>query len=408
MLPAEAAIVEGEDHGTEEGVFIDLEQRRVDLHARWEAPFSGVEAFQARFGWRDYDHREMEGDEVGTVFENEFSEARIEALLAPLGRFEGTAGLHWIDRDFAAEGDEAYVQPTTTRRLAAFIFEELPAEPWGVQLGGRYETQDTSTVDPGLPDRDFNAVSLSAGVSRTFGDGWIASLAASRSERAPTAEELYSDGPHAATRAYEIGDPDLETEIGTGLELTLRTSTDWFEGSASLFWTRFDDFIYLADTGLEEDGFDVRMFTQDDADFAGFELHGDLEILHRGSHHVHVEGIFDQVRAELVDTGDFLPRIPPRRALLAVYYFGESWNARIEGRWVDEQDRVAEFEEPTPDYWMLNASVGYHVFAGGVAHHILLRGTNLTDEAAYNHVSYLKEVAPLPGRNVSLSYRAIF
>ena len=82
--------------------------------------------------------------------------------------------------------------------------------------------------------------------------GWLASLAVSRSERAPTAEELYSDGPHAATRAYEIGDPELGTEVGTGLELTLRSTTDRFEGSASLFWTRFDDFIYLADTVMVE------------------------------------------------------------------------------------------------------------------------------------------------------------
>ncbi len=403
-----ATIVEDDAHDDPQGVYVDLEQRRVDLHARWDDPFDGVDALQARVGWRDYDHREMEGDQVGTVFTNEFSEARVEALLAPLGRFEGTAGLHWIDRDFAASGEEAYVQPTSTRRLAAFLFEELPPTPWGVQLGVRWETQDTSTVDPTLPDRDFNAVSLSGGVSRALGDGWLASLAVSRSERAPTAEELYSDGPHAATRAYEIGDSGLGTEVGTGLEVTVRSTTDRFEGSASLFWTRFDDFIYLADTGMVEDGFDVRMFTQADAEFAGFELHGDLELLHRGSHHVHLEATLDQVEAELVDTGAYLPRIPPRRVLLAMYYFSETWNARVEGRWVDAQDRVAAYEEPTPDYWMLNASVGFHVLAGGIDHHILLRGTNLTDEAATNHVSYLKEVAPLPGRNVSLSYRAIF
>jgi len=402
-----AAVLEDNEHD-EEGVFIDLEQRRIDLHGRWDDPFDGIEAFQARVGWRDYDHREREGDEVGTEFANEFSEARVEALLAPLGRFEGTAGVHWIERDFAASGDEAYVQPTSTRRLAAFVFEEVPPAPWGVQLGVRWETQDTSTADSTLPDRDFDTVSVSGGVSRALGDGWLASLAVSRSERAPTAEELYSDGPHAATRAYEIGDPDLGTELGTGLELTLRSTTDRFEGSASLFWTRFGDFIYLADTGMVEDGFDVRVFTQADAEFAGFELHGDLELLHRGSHHVHLEATLDQVEAEVVDTGAYLPRIPPRRALLALYYFGETWNARLEGRWVDRQDRVAAYEEPTPDYWMLNASLGFHVLVGGVDHHILLRGTNLTDEAAFNHVSYLKEVAPLPGRNVSLSYRAIF
>ena len=397
-----------EEHEDEEAVTIDLEQRRLDLHGRLDAPLTGVEAVQLRVGWRDYSHRELEGRDVGTRFANRFVEGRLEALLAPLAGFEGVAGLHWLDRDFSASGAEAYVRPTTTRRLAAFAFEELPPRPWGVQVGMRLESQDTDTVDPALRSRSFTPLSASAGVTYAFSETWRLNLTASHAERAPTAEELYSDGPHAATRSYEVGNPALGVERGNGVDLTARVSGERLSGSASIFLTRFDDYVYLADTGEVEDGLPVRAFTAADAELAGAELHGDLELYHGGSTHLHLEATYDRVRGRLTSTGEHLPRIPPQRLRLGLVALGELWNARLEGRWVDEQDRVADLEEPTPDYAMLDASVGVHFVAGGMAHHLLLRGSNLTDEAAFNHVSFLKRQAPLPGRTVTLLYRAVF
>ncbi len=406
--PFAATLDDDHDEEEEGSVFVDLEQRRLDLHGRLDRPFAGVDALTLRAGWRDYEHREMEGEEVGTRFTNELVETRVDALLAPIGRFEGTAGVHWIDRDFAAAGEEAFVQPTTTRRLAAYLYEQAPAEPWGFELGLRYERQDTETVDPDLPSRDFDAFSAAAGVSLSPSDPWLVSLTATRAERAPTAEELYSDGPHAATFAYEIGDPDLATEVGTSLDLTLRARSERLEGTVSVFRTWFDGFVYLAETGAVLDGLDVFRFAQADADLYGLEIHGDAEVYHSGERHVHVGVVYDQVRAKLSDRDENLPRIPPRSAKVQLTYLDARWSARLEARWVDEQDEVAPLEEPTPDHTLLGASVGYRFFVARTVHELLLKGTNLSDEAAYNHVSFLKEVAPVPGRNVSLSYRVTF
>lgn len=117
---------------------------------------------------------------------------------------------------------------------------------------------------------------------------------------------------------------------------------------------------------------------------------------------------YDQVWATLKETGEPPPRIPPRSALVALVYLSERWDARVEGRWVDEQARVADNEEPTPSYTMLDASVGYKICAGTILHESMLKGTNLTDKEAYNHVSFLKLQAPLPGRSVALTYRVLF
>ena len=389
-------------------VHTELEQRRVDVHGRLDAPFAGFEAVRLSAGWRDYNHEEIEGEAVGTRFENDWSELRVDGLHDPVLGLAGSVGLHWIDREFAAFGEEAFVQPTDTSRLAAYLFEQSDPDPLGVELGVRLENQDTRSSDPGLPDRDFDTVSAAAGLIVRLAEGWSAGANLSRSERAPTAEELYSDGPHAATFAYEIGDPNLESEVGQGVDVTIRADRDRYDGSLSAFASRYADFIYLRDTGLVVDDLAVMQYTQADAEFYGFELHGHLELVHIARSHVHVGLTYDQVRASLRKTGEPLPRIPPRSALLALIFLTERWDARLEGHWVDEQLRVADNEEPTPSSTMLDASVGYKIFAGAVMHELLLRGTNLTDEAAYNHVSFLKAQAPLPGRNIALTYRFIF
>ena len=401
---------EAGDHHEEgdEGVHSELEQRRIDLHSQIDDPVGGFSALRFSAGWRDYNHSEIEGDVVGTQFDSEWTEVRLDLLNNPVLGFEGTLGLQYVNRDFAAFGEEAFVAPTDTTKIGAYIFEQTTPDPVAFLFGLRYDNQDTRIVDPALPDRVFTTWTASAGVMWEISEIWGGGVNFNRPERAPTAEELYSDGPHAATFAYEIGDPDLDPEVGKGIEATLRAEYERFEATLSAFSTRYDGFIYLADTGVEIEGFDVLKYSQDDAQFAGFELHGHLEILHAARSHVHLGFSYDQVKAEFRDSGEPLPRIPPRRGRLALIYMAERWDARIEGWWVDDQTRVADGESPTPGYEMLNASVGHKFFAGTVVHELLIRGRNLTNEAAYNHVSLLKFQAPLPGRDVSLVYRLLF
>jgi iron complex outermembrane receptor protein len=179
-------------------------------------------------------------------------------------------------------------------------------------------------------------------------------------------------------------------------------------GSLSGFLNRFDDFIFEEITGELEDDLQVIRFVQRDADFIGGEAHLDLEVLHRDPHHVTLELSSDYVRAELRDTDEPLPRIPPLRGSVGVRYQGRGLWASSEVLRVDEQDRVAPLETTTPGYTFLNASLGYRFFLGRFVHDVMLTGRNLTDEFAQNHVSFLKDRVPLPGRNVSLSYRLSF
>jgi len=397
-----------DDHAEEEaGVYADLEQRRVDLHGQLDDPFRGFSALKLSAGWRDYNHQEMEGEELGTRFDNRWAEARLDFLNTEFLGFTGTLGLQYVNREFAAAGEEAFVEPTDTTKLGAYVFEQTAVDPVGFQFGLRYDGQDTRSSDPDLPDRDFRTWTASVGLVWNLVEHWDLTASLNRPERSPTPEELYAHGPHDATGAYEIGDPQLDTEIGQGVEVSLRAEYSRFEATISAFATRYEDFIYLAETGEVIHGLEVFQFSQDDAEFSGFELHGHLELLHSGENHIHLGFSYDQVEAEFQDSGEPLPRIPPRRGRLALIYMGERVDARVEGWWVADQTRVADHETPTPGYEMLNASVGYKIIAGRTAHELILRGRNLTDAAAYNHVSFLKFAAPLPGRDIALIYRLL-
>ncbi len=402
----------GEEPEEEEVVRVDLEQQRWDLRGGVTRPFGIFRGANLRFGATDYEHRELEGAEVGTRFLNESWEGRLELLQRRFGALTGSIGFQAQNRDFEAIGEEAFVPPTQTESWAAFTFQELVQGPWRFQLGGRFETQDVTAAGVDPADRSFDGLSGSAGlVWQPTGDDYAIGLSLARSTKLPNAEELFSNGPHIATNAFEIGDPDLEEETSLGLDLTFRKTSGPLTGELNLFLNRFDDYIFESFTDEEEDGLQVFRYLQRDAEFRGAELSGIYELFHTEPHHVDLEFGADVVRAELRrpgDAGEPLPRIPSMRYRLGLHYQGEKLQGLIEGQRVEEQDRVAAFERPTEGYTLLNASVGYRFFTTAVVYDLLLRGTNLTDEEARNHVSFLKDLVPLPGRDVSLAVRLTF
>jgi iron complex outermembrane recepter protein len=399
---------EGEEPEEEAAVRIDLEQRRYDLRGGVTQAFGIFRGANVRFGLTDYEHTELEGEEIGTLFTNESWEGRVELLQNRVGALSGSVGIQALSRDFEAIGEEAFVPPTQTDSQAVFAFEEVERGDWRWQFGARYERQDVTAETTGVNDRSFNGLSGSFGLVYQPGEDYSLGISLARSTKLPNAEELFSNGPHIATNAFEIGDPDLDEETSLGLDVTLRKVSGPLTGEITLFANRFDDYIFEQARGDEEDGLPVFQYIQRDAEFRGAEISGVWELFHGEPNHLDVEVGADFVRAELRDTGEPLPRIPPRRYRLGLHYRGDKLQGRIEGIRTEEQDRVSRLELPTEGYTLLNATVGYRFFTSRAVYDVLLRGTNLTDEEARNHVSFLKDLVPQPGRDISLSLRVSF
>ncbi len=423
---------EGEDEGEEEEapVTIDMKQRRTEMRGGYNFEQSFLRSLDVRAALADYEHTELEGAEVGTRFFNDYQEFRVELLHGPLGALtSGSFGVQYTERDFEAIGAEAFVPPNVTEKLGLYAFEEWDRGQWSLSAGARYESQKNkgSILEHEHEDEDHEGedheedgheepepVNLSfdgfsGSLGYTYGKespyGFYANI--TYTQRAPNAEELFSNGPHLATAAFEVGNPNLKKETSTGFEVQVRKKEGRVTGELNLFRNNFDDYIYEAFTGDEQDGLSEFIFLQEDAAFTGGEIHIDTNLIHEDPHHLHLELSYDLVRAEL-DSGANLPRIPPQRLTVGLEYRQPAFWASTEVQYNDQQNRIAPFETATDDYTFLNASMGYRFFWGAAIHQILLKGTNLTDEEGRVHTSFLKNQVLLPGRNISVSYKLTF
>ncbi len=402
---------EGEDHEEEgehgeEAVNIDLEQERYDLMGEFNKPFLFVDTTKIRMGYADYSHQELEGDEVGTTFNNKGFEGRVEFIEKEFGNFRGASGLQFKHRNFEAIGDEAFTPPNVTDQFGVFTVREYETGIWHLQLAGRYEHTNTEAESVSL-SRSFDSFSASAGLGVEPSESLFFGVNAIRSQRAPAPEELFSDGAHLATNAYEIGDPTLGKETALGVETTFHGEFGVFAFTVNGFYTDYSDFVALIPNGDEVDELPVFEFVARDAVFKGFEAQIDAELFSAAGFDVSARGQVDYVRANFKG-GDAVPRIPPLRSILGLEATSSHFDVRGEVEIAAKQDRFAAYELPTDGYTLVNLAATWR--PGGEDHglSVQLRADNVTNEEARLHTSFLKDVAPLPGRNIKLTLRGEF
>lgn len=401
------ASVYGVPNGEDPPVHIDLKQDRVDLMGEQNGNMGPFEKAKLRFGWADYKHTEFDGDAPGTIFLNKGFEGRVEFAQKKQGPLDGSVGFQVKKRKFEAVGEEAFVPPSETVQWGVFALEKVGFGPLTFEAGARYEHQ-TAKADAISVDRSDNGLSLSGGISWTPDDDYLVGVSLARTTRLPNAEELFSNGPHGATDAYEIGDVNLKKEVATAAELSFRKRQGRLTGGLSLYHTRYNNFIFENYTGEVMDDLNVIRFTQVDSKFWGGELEMKYSAIEAQDYHVHFDLSADLVRAEIRSTGQPLPRIPPKSLLAGVDVLSRYVDGRVEVRLVDKQTHIASTETETGGYAMLNANLSYRPWADARDVTLELQGKNLTNARALNHVSFLKDMAPLPGRDIRMTLRVGF
>ena len=396
-----------------EDVRLDIKQTRADLRAEVQTGSGFVEQVRLRAGAADYKHNEVEGTgEIATSFFNKSLEARLEVVQSDRDGWKGASGVQGFIRDFNVIGEEKFVPKNETNQIGVFTLQTLDFGVFRVEGGARYErttVQAFADDDLGNPDinRRFNAYTGSLGASIALGSLFRIGLNGTHAERAPAAEELYANGPHAGTQAFEVGDPTFTAEKSNGVEATLKGSGDRYSVGLSAYYTEFDGFIYEQPTGDIEDDLPVFQFIQDNARFYGFEVEGSARLARFGETAIVVDGVADYTRARIKGLGP-VPRIPPLRLLGGVEAQTQRLEARAEVEHVDGQSRIAAFETTTPGYTIVNASIAFRPFGQDNSTSITLSANNIFDMEARRHVSFLKDFAPLAGRDFRASARFSF
>jgi iron complex outermembrane recepter protein len=398
----------GEEEGEEEEapVSIDLRQFRADLRGELALGDGFLDRLVTRVGYSDYTHTEFEGDEVGTVFDVTGIEARAEFVQNASGPVRGSFGVQYYFRDFAAIGEEAFVAPNRTDQFGVFALQEVDIGPAQIEAAARYERTNVRSADLGI-ERKFNGFSGALGLAFGSDDGLRFGVNGTRVQRAPSAEELFANGPHIATQQFEIGDPNLRMEKAWGIEAYVRGRVGPAQISVTAFRNWFDNFIYLSETGEEEDDLPVFQFLQADADYMGVEGEISLPFYDSEGLRLIAEAGGEYVHAELTD-GTPLPRIPPLNLFGALEAEAGPIDARVEVEWFAEQDRIAPFETPTDDFTFVNASLAWKPERGSDNVTLLAQVDNIFDVEGRRHTSFTKDFVPLPGRNFRVSARLSF
>lgn len=407
------------DYGAvaEDEVTIGMQSTRHALEGEWRNPGAWLQNLKAQASHTDYRHTEFDAGAPGTVFSNKGNDFRLEARHARLGAMEGVIGVQGETTRFSAVGDEAFAPFSRTRQSAVFVHEEL-STGWGrLSFGARSESvkvqsfgnPDVARFAPG--SRSFSPASYALGALWNVAPGWQLTSGLARTQRAPRDYELFADGPHVATAAYEVGNAALDVERSTNADLGLQ----WKGGANSFklnaFASRFANYIALESTGNVTDDLPEFAYRQVRARFTGLEASGTVRLL-AGVQTLDLELRGDIVRATNQATGQPLPRIAPLRAGATLVWAQGAWGAQLGFDHAARQDRVPLGERVTDAYTLWKAALTYRMKAGVSNLLWYARLDNAGNKLAYSATSILTQTAPgkspLAGRSVKLGVQATF
>jgi iron complex outermembrane receptor protein len=299
---------------------------------------------------------------------------------------------------------------------ALFLYEELTWPHVTLQFGGRVNWASFAP-ESGLPDRDFTDGSGSVGLlfrPAAANDKLTFAVSLAHAARNPALEELYFFGVHPGNFAFEIGNPNLDSETALGLDVSVRWRHRRFSGELTYFRNRIDDYIFrnpLSEEEFEEmfpgedsEEFPVVQFVAADSLLQGVEAHADIEV----TSWLIAELGFDLVRGKLRASDESLPRIPPTRFRGGLRYHTGAFQGGGELVASAKQDRVFGEETPTDGYNLLKLFAAYSFGSDRVVHTITGRLENATNELYRNHLSLIKDFVPEIGRNFKVLYSVKF
>jgi iron complex outermembrane recepter protein len=389
--------------GGEQGVSIDLRQYRFDLRGEVQLGDAFLDKLKVRTGYANYRHQELAEGEVGTLFLSKGIETRVELVQNEHGTWNGASGLQYQTRDFEAIGEEAFVPPNLTEQIGLFTLQEFAIGPVGIEASLRYDYNklDAASIQTA---RSFSNISAALGLSYTAG---ILKFGAniSRTGRAPSAEELFSNGPHLATLGYEIGNSALSSERSWNGELYLRYDGTPVEFSATIYANRFKNFIFETATGGVIDDLPVFKITQADARFIGAELGTSARLGHIGGFDIKANLVADIVRAKLRSGLGNVPRIPPARVLGGITLASNHLDLQSEAEWTADQNRTGANETSTAGFTVVNASAIWRPWGKQRNISFIASANNIFDITVRRAASFTKDFAPLAGRNILVTAR---
>ena len=439
---------EGEEHG-EERIFAQIDSNKFDLKGSLvtnayplinkvdfsfrDSSYEHLEGHAEEEGHHDDDHSESEegghGDEEPTLFKTNATELGVIVDVSA-GDLTRKIVFNTAEQDSSIIGEEAFMLPVSTEETTFGYFVSRDYGSYGYDLGVRADEisrsgsiahhDDDHADEAGEVenfDKDLSTLSVAFNFDQDFSDNLNVNLGLSRFERAPDVVELFMNGPHLATGRFEVGNPNLDTEISRNVDITFDYQMNNMYATLAYYQNDVSNYIYLRDEEHDEDHHDSEgegeheglihaEFVQEDATLEGYEFEvGSTYELANGT--LDISFGRDVVEGKL-EAGGYIPRMAPARNFYSASYSSNGYTYSAVLKDVADHEDVAEDETMTDGYKMLNLRVGKEYEILGANLKVSAFANNVLDQVARNSTSFAKDAVPLPGRNVGLNIRLTY
>ncbi len=408
------------------GVDIKLYKKLSQISYHRDISLINFNTFDIQYNFIDYEHQELvnEQDEFHVSLAK-----KTHDLSFKLGSDQKKIGFEINLKEFLPKG--FYFTPKTKEtEISLYRFEETNVEKFDIDLltSFRYsllkirpnlvnvQFNNLESID--IKDRNFNNVSVSFGVKKLISkielNSWFM-----YTMRSPRVEELYSDGPHLGTYAYEIGNPILDIERIYGFESALSYNSEKLNYSIITFYNYSPFYFEMTKMGNCEKewipGYSHPCAGADFIDWGSGEF-GFLYKYNSKGNKAIIKGLELQLGRKLNNLitnyefsfviGDNLTKniplsyINPMKQILDFKYSLGIFNYKIRFSKIHPQNRLGEFETPTPGVLLTDLifELKYQ------NHNLVIQSNNIFDKIHYNHLSRIKSITPEPGRNFHLIY----
>lgn len=358
-----------------------------------------------------YGHTEYESDDlVGAEFVFSDYNARLNFNFGESRLLDSAIiGAFYNFRDFDI-GGFVFSPPTIKNSISSYLYSEKHFDRIEAQVSLRHEYVNFDPINNinssigNISDREFSIFAYSASIHYHFSGKFSTAFTFSKSARAPTIEELYSEGPHLAAYSYEIGNPELESESGHITELSVFYSNKKLFASATIFYNMMHNYITPRQTGDTNWATLLPIFqtSAGAAVLAGFESKIEYFI----TNHITIRNLLSYVQGEFSNDNP-LPMIPPLNGSFSISYSNSNFSFGANTIYAAEQNRTDLFEERTPGYLIFGLNGMYMFELYGIRTSINLNIDNITNQTYYNHLSRIRSIMPEPGINLRFNLRIL-
>lgn len=400
-------------------------QRMETSHARVDVALPlGNARLEVSSGYERNRRREFENDTTSTVGLGLLSQTYLADMHyhhAPIGALSGLIGFSGLRNTFDKFGEETLIPPSRANNVGIYVFEQTEGRRLNVSFGARYDYRrlgvDADTVlGIAAQTRTWNSITGNAGLLYHISEPMALVLNVGRGFRAPSSFDLYSNGVHEGTVAFERGNPNLRTEKSVNTDLALRVQNSRLSMEVGTFLNLIQDYIYTVPTGTVDSasGFQIYDVTQGDARLSGVEGSAQWH----PTPYLHLEGTADYVRGQNTSTDAPLPSMPPFRATwTARWEHGQRAYLSIGGESNARQTRLDPAEQQfyadafggagyqSRPYTLVNFGAGATWFLGSHSLLVDLSFRNAFNKRYVDYLSRIKTNAVDPGMGRSLIAR---